>query len=89
MEDAINDLSPCPVLEVAAEDKPRAWPPGSSWPRQWPSATARCAAGQVDAVVCPECGLRIAGELLTSKNSDIENAACTPEDKSLGVNPVP
>ena len=87
VEDAINDLSPCPVLEVAAEDDPRAWPPGSSWPRQWPSATARCAAGRSTPWSAPSAGCA-SPVSCSPASSDIERGL-HPEDKSLGVNPVP
>jgi K+-sensing histidine kinase KdpD len=89
VEDAINDLSPCPVLEVAADDDAR------MAARQFLAeavAERHCTVcgRQVDAVVCPECGLRIAGELLTSKRQhDRVERGLHPEDRSLGVNPVP
>ena len=87
VEDAIQDLSPCPVLEVAAEEDPR------QVVRQFLAtavAERHCTVcgRQVDAVVCPQCGLRIAGELLTSRNRQ-EGRGLHPEDKSLAVNPVP
>ena len=89
VEDAIHDLAPCPVLEVAADEDPRVAA------RQFLAkavAERHCTVcgRQVDAVVCPECGLRIAGELLTSKRQhDGVERGLHPEDKSLGVNPLP
>jgi K+-sensing histidine kinase KdpD len=90
VEDAIQDLSPCPVLEVAADDHPR------QVVRQFLAtavAERHCTVcgRQVDAVVCPQCGLRIASELLTSKNRHErqEGRGLHPEDKSLAVNPLP
>jgi hypothetical protein len=46
---------------------------------------------QVDAVVCPECGLRIAGELLASKqrHERSDRSGLHPEDPSLAVHPLP
>jgi K+-sensing histidine kinase KdpD len=90
VEDAIQDLAPCPVLEVAAEADPR------QVVRQFLAtavAERHCTVcgRQVDAVVCPQCGLRIASELLTSKNlhERQEGRGLHPEDKSLAVNPLP
>jgi hypothetical protein len=90
VEDAIHDLAPCPVLEVAAEEDAR------MAARQFLAeavAERHCTVcgRQVDAVVCPECGLRIAGELLASKQQHerSERSGLHPEDKSLAVNPLP
>lgn len=90
VEDAIHDLAPCPVLEVGAEEDPRLTA------RQFLAeavAERHCTVcgRQVDAVVCPECGLRIAGELLTSKQQHErpDRSGLHPEDRSLAVNPLP
>ena len=85
-----EDLAPCPVLEVAAETDPRASRapvPGEAVAERHCTVCGR----SVDAVVCPECGLRIAGELLTSQRQyqRMEGRGLHPEDKSLAVNPLP
>jgi SpoU rRNA methylase family enzyme len=90
VEDAIHELAPCPVLEVSAEQDPRAAA------RQFLAEAVKerhcTVCGRAgDALVCPECGLRIAGELLVSKqrHEGAERSGLHPEDKELALNPLP
>jgi K+-sensing histidine kinase KdpD len=90
VEDAIQDLSPCPVLEVSADEDARV-----ATRRFLVESVAErhctVCGRAVDAVVCPECGMRIVSELLTSKQQHErgETRGLHPEDKSLGINPLP
>ena len=90
VEEAIEDLAPCPVLEVSMDEDPRT--AARQFLHEAVSDRHCTVCGRaVDAVVCPECGLRITSELLTSKQQHerAERSGLHPEDKSLAVNPLP
>ena len=91
VEDAIEDLSPCPVLEVAADEDPRG-PPARFLAEAVAERHCTVCGRAVDAVVCPECGLRIASELLTSKQQHergAKAAGCTPKTDRWGSTRFP
>jgi K+-sensing histidine kinase KdpD len=104
MEDAIHDLAPCPVLEVAADEDPREAAARFLNPSLERQAAASALNGPGDgdrpctvcgrrmqAIVCPDCGARITSELIGQKHQHerAEGRGLHPEDRTLGVNPLP